>query len=79
MGRPFHDSTTSPARTPASWAGPADSPEAPATVWETAARVVEARGAPMPIIVMADRTTQISRFIRGPDTMTTIFFGADRL
>ena len=38
----------------------------------------EAVGAPIPIIVIADSTKQISRFISGPPSITAIFFGALR-
>ena len=44
----------------------------------TSAIVREAVGAPMPIIVTADNTMQISRFMSGPPSMTAIFFGALR-
>ena len=77
-GCPFHATTVSPGRTPASYAGEATSPEALMIVAGTSAIVREAVGAPMPIIVTADKTMQISRFMSGPPSMTAIFFGALR-
>ena len=73
---PFHAATVSPGRTPASCAGDASSPPGVLTVAGTSAIVRDGVGAPIPIMVTAESTTQISRFMRGPPSMTAIFFGA---
>ena len=75
-GAPFHATTVSPGRTPASYAGEATSPDALVIVVGTSAIVRDAVGAPIPIIAIAESTKQISRFIIGPPSMTVIFFGA---
>ena len=77
-GSPFHATTVSPGRTPASYAGEGTSPDALVTVVGTSAMVRDAVGAPIPIIAMAESTKQISKFIIGPPSITAIFFGALR-
>ena len=77
-GCPFHATTVSPGRTPASCAGEDTSPDALITVVGTSAIVRDAVGAPIPIMAMAESTKQMSRFIIGPPSMTVIFFGAPR-
>ena len=73
---PFHAATVSPGRIPASYAGEANSPPDVLTVVGTSAIVRDGVGAPIPIMVTAESTTQMSRFMSGPPSMTAIFFGA---
>ena len=76
IGVPFHARTVSPGRTPASYAGEAISPSDVWIVADTEAIVRDAAGAPMPTMVTALSTKQISRFMSGPQSITVIFFGA---
>ena len=79
VGTPSQDRTSSPARMPAAAAGAGDVPREVVRVCGTEDNVVEGVPTPMPTSATTISTTQISRFVTGPASMTTILRGAERL